>query len=252
MTSEDGLSSDQVTCITEDDWGRIYLGTGRGIDRLDPETGRIKHYSSADGLPDNFIKVSFRDRRGTLWFGTLHGLARLVPVKDPPAEPPPILITGLRAGNTVHPVSEFGTAEISNIELGPSENRFQVEFVSLSFSSGETLRYQYKLEGADKDWGAPTLQRTVDYASLAPGTYRFLVRAINADGIASAQPATISFRALPPIWRRWWFITLAALLVLSGAFSVVRYRTARQRERRPGRASCWRRLLHLPRWPSRW
>ena len=231
LTSGDGLASDQVTCITEDEWGRIYLGTGRGVDRLDPETGHVKHYTSADGLPDNFINVSFRDRRGILWFGTLRGLARLVPVQDPPASPPPILISSLRAGNTEHPVPELGTAEITSIELGPSENRIQAEFVSLSFSSGETLRYQYKLEGADKDWGAPTLQRNVNYANLAPGAYRFLVRAINADGIVSAQPATISFRVLPPIWRRWWFIALAGLFVLSGTFSVVRYRVARLRER---------------------
>jgi ligand-binding sensor domain-containing protein len=230
LTSGDGLASDQVTCITEDEWGRIYLGTGRGLDRLDPETGHVKHYTSADGLPDNFINVSFRDRRGPLWFGTLRGLARLVPVQDPPASPPPILISSLRAGNIEHPVPELGTAEISSIELGPSENRIQAEFVSLSFSSGETLRYQYKLEGADKDWGAPTLQRTVNYANLAPGPYRFLVRAINADGVESAQPATISFRVLAPIWRRWWFIALVVLIVGALLFLLYRYRMARLRE----------------------
>ena len=231
LTSGDGLSQRSGHLHNWRQWGRIYLGTEAGVDSLDPETGRIKHYTSADGLPDSFINVSFRDRRGILWFGTLRGLARLVPVQDPPASPPPILISSLRAGNTEHPVPELGTAEISSIELGPSENRIQAEFISLSFSSGETLRYQYKLEGADKDWGAPTLQRNVNYANLAPGAYRFLVRAINADGIVSAQPATISFRVLPPIWRRWWFIALVALFVLSGAFSVVRYRTARLRER---------------------
>ncbi len=39
----DGLSSDQQRCFTEDRWGRIYIGTARGVDRLDLTTTQIKH-----------------------------------------------------------------------------------------------------------------------------------------------------------------------------------------------------------------
>ena len=38
-TVAEGLSSNQVNCITEDQWGRLYFGTGRGLDRLDPSYG---------------------------------------------------------------------------------------------------------------------------------------------------------------------------------------------------------------------
>ena len=71
--------------MTEDRWGQIYLGTGRGIDRLSLENGsirKIKRYTVADGLADNFINVSFCDSQGVLWFGTLRGLSRLVPQPD--------------------------------------------------------------------------------------------------------------------------------------------------------------------------
>ncbi|HYW74853.1 MAG TPA: two-component regulator propeller domain-containing protein, partial [Pyrinomonadaceae bacterium] len=44
-SSANGLSSNQANCITEDRWGSIYIGTGRGLDKLDPSTGHIKHYS---------------------------------------------------------------------------------------------------------------------------------------------------------------------------------------------------------------
>jgi len=62
------------------------------------------------------------------------------------------------------------------------------------------MRYQHMLEGADRDWSAPAAERSVTYANLAPGTYRFLVRAVNADGVASAEPAVVSFRISPPFW----------------------------------------------------
>lgn len=232
LTTAEGLASDQVTCVTEDNWGRIYIGTGGGVDRLDVETGRIKHYSMADGLPDNFINVSFRDRQGRLWFGTLRGLARLVPREDSPPQTPPIMINRLRAGGTDHLLAELGASDVGAIELDPNQNSIQAEFVSLSFSPGEALRYQYVLEGADSSWSPPSPQRFVNFANLAPGSYRFLVRAVNSDGITSPRPATISFRVLPPIWRRAWFLASTALVLGLLGFSFARYRANHLNQRK--------------------
>ena len=57
-------------------------------------------------------------------------------------------------------------------DIAPDQNQVQIDFVGLGFGSGEVLRYQYRLDGADAEWSAPGLQRTVTYASLAPGRYR--------------------------------------------------------------------------------
>ncbi len=141
-TSGNGLSSNQATCVTEDRWGRIYIGTGRGVDRLDPVNGNIRHYTTADGLANNFINVSFRSRDGALWFGTLLGLSRLIPQPDRPALPPPVLISGLRIAGAPYPISELGATEIAGPELSASRNQIQIDFLGLSMSVGEALRYQ--------------------------------------------------------------------------------------------------------------
>lgn len=228
FTTSDGLSSNYITCITEDQWGQIYLGTVRGVDRLNAETGRIRHYSIADGLTSDFVTSTIRDRRGWLWFGTMKGLSRLVPAPDhTQSSPPPILIGGLRIDGVAQLISQLGETEVAGLELGPNENHLQIDFFGLGFSMGEALRYQFKLEGADKDWGAPTDQRTVYYPSLSPGTYRFLVRAVSADGAVSPVPATIAFKILAPVWQRPWFITLAAILIGFAVYTIYRYRIAR-------------------------
>src|SRR5207249_3657245 len=98
-----------------------------------------------------------------------------------------------------HPIPELGSGELPLIEVSHSQNNLQIDFFGIDFSAGENLRYQYKLEGTDLDWSRPTLQRAVTYANLGPGTYRFLVRAVSAEGLISAKPAIISFRILPPI-----------------------------------------------------
>jgi len=226
-TTTEGLSSNQVTCITEDTSGLIYVGTGRGLDRLDSATGQIKHYTATDGLGNNFLNVSFRDHQGTLWFGTLQGLARLIPEPDHQPSPPSVLIAGLRVEGEAQPISDLGESALSGLVLGPNQNQLQIEFIGLSFGIGEIVHYQIKLEGADSDWGLPTENRAVNYAHLAPGTYRLLVRAIDADGITSVAPASVSFSVLPPIWRRWWFLTIAAALIGLVIYTAYRRRIGR-------------------------
>ena len=98
----------------------------------------------------------------------------------------------------------------------------QIDFFGFSFAPAERMRYQHKLEGADDAWSAPAAERTVTYANLAPGSYRFLVRAVNADGVASSAPAVVPFRISPPLWARWWFATGLLLLFGAGVYTVAR------------------------------
>jgi signal transduction histidine kinase len=83
------------------------------------------------------------------------------------------------------------------------------------------------LVGANDEWSAPTDQRTINYASLLPGSYRFTVRAVTADGNISPTPAIINFRILPPLWQRWWFVTLVLLTLGLGIATIYRYRVRR-------------------------
>ena len=222
----DGLSSNDVWSFTEDRWGRIYLGTGRGLDQLDPATGHIRHYTAADGLARGKVEEAFRDCHGNLWFGTAEGLSRFAPQPEQVQEAPPILISGIRIAGAKQRTSALGESSISNLELEPQQKDLQIDFVGLDFAPGDIIRYQYKLEGADQDWSLPSIQRSVSYANLAPGKYRFLVRAMNTAGITSPAPAVVTFRILPPIWQRWWFLALAAFAIALVAYRVHRYRLA--------------------------
>ena len=221
----EGLSSNQATCVTEDQWGRIYLGTGRGINRIEVESGNITRYTTDDGLSNSYVYVSFRSRDGALWFGTFSGISRLIPRPDPPAVLPTVLIMGLRVSGIPHPVSELGALELTIPELSAGRNHVQVDFVGFGLGAGETLRYQYKFEGSE--WSEPTDQRTVNYPGLSPGSYRFLVRAVAQRGLFSESPAIVSFKILPPIWRRWWFLTIVTALIALTIYVAGRYRLGR-------------------------
>jgi ligand-binding sensor domain-containing protein len=215
ITTENGLSSNNVRTITEDRFGRLYLGNARGIDRYSPDTGRVKHFSTQDGLAADFVVDSLCDNDGSCWFATEGGVSRLIPIPDEISAPPKVWLGGLRIAGVTQPMLEFGSSKMETPELSDSQNNLQIDFFGIDFRAGESLKYQYKLEGADTEWSAPTDLTTVTFANLRPESYTFLVRAINSEGAVSDVPATINFTIVPPVWQRTWFFALMALAVAS-------------------------------------
>lgn len=225
-TTTQGLSSTEATALVDDVFGRLYVATGRGIDRIEPSTDRIRHFGTIDGVPLGQINSAVRDRQGALWFaGT--AITRLVPQPDSPAGAPGAIITRIAVGGRSQPVSVLGDVTLPPLEIEPNPGTIEIDFLALGFEAGERLRYSHILEGAEQQWSALTDQRRVTYAGLGAGTYRFLVRAVNADGVASETPASFSVTVLRPVWQRWWFISLVAVAGGVALSAAHRYRVAR-------------------------
>jgi diguanylate cyclase (GGDEF)-like protein len=75
-----GLSNGSVSAIADDGAGGLWVGTGGGLDHLDPNTGSIvqlRHTARGpDSLPNDSVNALLLDREGNLWVGTAAGLAR--------------------------------------------------------------------------------------------------------------------------------------------------------------------------------
>ncbi len=222
-TPAEGLSSTGVLCITEDEFGRIYIGTGRGLDRLNPETGQIENFTTADGLPNSNIELAYRDRQNNLWFGMTGGLARFKPEPERERQPPNVLITGLRVNGEALSISVLGEKKIAPLELNSDQKQVSVNFLGLGTNLGEHLRYEYRL--GESDWTRAD-ERTVNFANLASGNYQFEVRAETADRIYSA-PAVVAFRIAAPIWQRWWFVASVLILTMLAIYLFYKNRLKR-------------------------
>jgi len=226
-STTNGLASDAVWAIAEDDLGRMYFGTGKGLDQLDLTTGRVRHFNTDDGLASDIVNYCLKDRAGNIWIGTTLGLSKLNPraerITDTAA---PIYLSRVQIAGEDLALPETGARQVAPLELSASRNNLMIEYVALSFQGENALRYQHKLEGIDKDWSSATDARSINYAHLAPGSYQFMVRAINQEGIVTTEPASFQFRILPPVWQRWWFIALVVALVGLAIYSLYRYRVA--------------------------
>jgi signal transduction histidine kinase/ligand-binding sensor domain-containing protein len=223
-----GLASASVWAIQEDDQGRMYLGTGRGLDRLDPRTGEVRHYGSADGLAADLVNCLTLDRRGDLWIGTAGGVSHLRPRAERESlARPPIYVTRVRVAGGDLPLPETGARAVDAGELAATSNDVRIEFVGLSFRGERELEYQYRLEGADPHWTEPSRSSQVDFASLSPGRYRFSARAIDRSRLVSETPAEVLFEILPPVWKRAWFLATASAALAALALAGHRARVSR-------------------------
>ncbi|HEY6320025.1 MAG TPA: two-component regulator propeller domain-containing protein [Thermoanaerobaculia bacterium] len=226
-TTAQGLSSDRVLCVTEDRRGTIYLGHGKGIDRLDPQTGRIRTLTTADGLPSSVVNVAYRARDGSLWFGTPAGPARYLPDVPHAEAPPPVFLSGLRIGGVPVAIPALGVQSLGGLELPAGHDEVEVRFTGISFAYGAGLRYQYRLEGSAADWSEPQTERSVLLGNLAPGAYHFLFRAVTPDSVVSPVPASLSFTLPRPLWQRWWFLVLAGVATALLAWALHQARLSR-------------------------
>ena len=220
FTTANGLTSNSTACVTEDEFGRIYIGTWHGIDRLTPDTGQVENFTTADGLPGGYVESAYRDRKNNLWFATERGLVKFVPEPVRQRKPPTILITGLRVNGEHQSVSILGETSIASLNLQSDQRQITVDFLGLGASLGEKLKYEYRF--GDMDWTA-TDERTLNFANLSSGDYRFEVRTQTADRIYS-QPATVTFHIAAPVWQRWWFIASIVALAAITTYAFYRYR----------------------------
>lgn len=76
--SEGGIAlrHDQVNVIYEDPAGRVWAGTGAGLHCLFPRGDSMRVYTTAEGLPNDFINGILPEGDSSLWISTNNGLSR--------------------------------------------------------------------------------------------------------------------------------------------------------------------------------
>ncbi|MEJ2516165.1 MAG: two-component regulator propeller domain-containing protein [Gammaproteobacteria bacterium] len=220
----DGLVSNAIMAIAEDDDGSLWLSTRQGLTRLDPDQGRVANYVEQSGLPvTHFNSNAAGSDARYIYFGSVDGLL-VVPRGRP-------LTTRQPSATRITAVEQIGSADYRpatgwvperiRVDYG---SMLGIEFASLDFAE-LPHRYEFRLRAED-DW-TPIGQRTqVTLLDLSPGTYRFAARGRDVFGLWSTSPA-LQIDVVPPFWMTAWFRLLVVLAVLAGAIGLHRLRTRR-------------------------
>src|SRR5688572_22036397 len=116
-----------------------------------------------------------------------------------------------------------------NLVLPYNHNSVTFDFVAIEPARHFLVRYQYMLEGYDKDWSPVTDNTRATFGNIYEGIYTFKLKARSPDGVWS-EPITYSFKVLPPWYRTWWAYTIFGLLFIGGIWGFIQYRSRRLRK----------------------
>ncbi len=236
IRESDGLPSDVVHRIVEDNFGRFWMGSNQGVFYIsrsallafvEGRSNRVNAvvFGESDGMSsretNGGTSSGLRDALGRIWFATQNGVVNIDPgVLTDENLLPPVIIEGLSDGSRRIPAGR------NAVELPKGMRSFQVDFTAVSFSNAERVRFEYLLDGFDRRW-ATVDRRFASYTQVPPGRFTFRVRATLGD-YTRAGPSTILSVTVPPrfyetAWFRLVVLITGGLLV----FGAVRFRFRR-------------------------
>jgi signal transduction histidine kinase/ligand-binding sensor domain-containing protein len=211
---KDGLANSYVYGSLEDVDGNRWISTNGGLSYLNTKTGRAENYSYLDGLQSNEFNTQafYKSTSGNFYFGGIRGFNWFKP--------------GYISKEVIKPVAAINRIEINGavfqkdagfltnhtITLPHDKNGVNFTFAALDYTRPEANKVQYMLEGWDPN-PVITKNKNARYTNLTPGNYTLKLKVSNADGIWSTEEQVIIF-IQSPFWKRIWFITTMALLLL--------------------------------------
>lgn len=198
-----------IYCMEQDSLGRVWLGTDRGLYRLDLNSSELRLFDNADNIQVRVFNSNglFLSKGGLLFAGGRMGLNYLNPYSDrkfpDPLRP---LLESARFGNDD---SSF-YLHSEPIQLSHSQKNIDFRIAAPEFTAPYMLHYRYRLS-EKAEWISNGQNDRVLLRELAPGSYTVDI-AVSRDGIEwFEQKNVLSFKINKPWWMQWWFRVLSLL-----------------------------------------
>ncbi len=262
-TDEQGLSTSSIFSAILAENGEILTVNDHGLNRVSISPNQhsiaslvsIKEYLHSDGFlgVGSFLHSISQDTQGVIWIGTYDRVTAFNPEADvtdtisPSIQLRNVLIfnesmdwlslkqqpdTSVLLANGVV-FKDFNFSDLSRwysvplaLELSPRNNYLTFQFIGITPKNSDKVKYQYFLEGLDRQWSTVNEASEASYNNLPHGHYTFKVKAVNSDGYWSDE-LSYSFSIRPP----WWFSTTAyifyGLLFIFGVWRVHTYQRKR-------------------------
>jgi len=229
-----GTRATRILTVLDAGGGELWIGNSSGLQY------RKKVRIRTCGLSGIPVWASFQDREGNLWFGTDHGVSRLINDQ--------IEVFGAGAGPqaTVH----LNHVEITNsaghrtifrkmdgIELQKDCSSIRFFYDVLFFKDPESITTAPRLEGFEQTFPPAHQAFYKDYTNLDPGRYRFEVQVLE-NGRPLGVFGLATFQVARPVWQSPLFIVFIILLVGLTLFWIIRLRcqTLEKEKKRLARA----------------
>ncbi len=227
LSDETGL---RISSILVDSQDRLWLGTGRGIVRFDPQKSAAKAFGGSDGLVTlSFLRgAAVHTQNGQMFFGGLRGLVSFHPDSIYEyTQPPSLVFTSVSRFDTGEQLFPGGEAAgESPLVLSHDAAFLRFEYAALDYRDPSRNRYAHMMEGVDQGWIETGNENSTSYSGLRPGNYVFRARAASSGGAWADHGISLALTIRPAFWQSWWFYSVLGLLLAAMIYALHLARTS--------------------------
>ena len=261
-------SETEFSVITEDDQGRIWAATyGKGVFIFDEARDTTYHFTTGNGLKNDYCYAMAFDGNGQIWIGHRLGLTSIntqrLTVKVYGADNGILgdvnplamilnkggeMLVGMTDGvmmydtktdqqKDITPMLNLSQVLIGDelyhplkpIVLPYGKYKIQFDFVGLQYANPNAVSYQYLLLGYDEwGWSSLSTSNVALYPRVEDGDYSFWVRACNSD-TCTEETMLYTIKIRKPYWKRGWFVLLVISAVIGLGYVAIAVRERNHR-----------------------
>lgn len=233
FTQIDGLSSDVIYAVYEDNKERLWLPSENGLMVFDKSSHKVNTYLKGNGIAhDEFNTIShYQTENGRLYFGGLAGVTVVDPDKftvEKPA-PSPLRITSCKVLDGKTGALQDRTASVrasQKLNINPSDRSLMLDFALLNYENSRQNSYDYKIEGLDQNWNS-ILGNSLHINALPYGSYVLRIHGKDIKGAVSSNELAIAIEVHKPLYLQSGFLIAAILTLILLVYVLFRWRLQR-------------------------
>lgn len=209
--TDNGLTSDIILSILEDQQGHLWLNSEGSLSRFHPDTETFEPFHDVTRAiqNQNFTEAHpILTQDGEIIYGCTDGMLSFLPSElSSHIFVPYLALTKFNVSNRGHRLDVL-VDDIPEIILNHTENTFSIEYAALDYASPNGISYAYMLEGFDKNWIYSHGQRMANYTKIPPGKYTFKVKSTNSNGTWTENVRSLPLVITPSFWQTNWAYVL--------------------------------------------
>ena len=224
-----------------DNSGYLWLMTGNGLIRFDPQTYESIRLGKEDGIYDIDFEITaslkLTDDKILVagdHYNYIIETQRMNAYLDKRAEMTTnVVMTSLDVANRAKRLSNNASPRMNRAIFGNNpltfsyeEYLFTFKFAANNYIERDNLHFEYRLQGLSDNWQRTTPEEaSATYSTLPHGTYTFQVRVIDQKSRSEQPVLSIPIIVSPPYWLTWQAYLVYSLLVISATYFAYWYRT---------------------------
>ncbi len=207
LTMKDGLPSNIVTSVTQDDLGRLWLATDRGLSFAHPDSlDKIINVNYHYGLQREYsFGAAVNLQNGNLLFGSEAGAVMVNPhYIQQHNYNVNLRFTGVSCNDSDSEKFNEQAAKMlgeRTLSLSYKQRTFELYFESIYLRYQFDIAYQYRV--GNGRWSHLTAQQYIRFVNLEPGTHHLTVRAVSKSNHVVLGEQNLTITVSRPCWSSW-------------------------------------------------